>query len=253
MSLITAKRPHVDERPDYVPRSPAEQFIVPLLRERIERGLDEYARPRGPRARALDVGCGRQPFRRRLEAAGYHYTGADAVQNPEGTVEFLAPIDGELPAELVAAGPFEFVLCTEVLEHVADWSAAFANLRRLSEPGGTVLLTCPQFYMLHEEPYDFWRPTGHALRAFAERAGFRVERLEALGGPREVLGTLLGFASFRPRRGGRFAAAACKLLNAAKRLAAWSLRRRFFAAGPVELTGKTYLSNFAVLRAEAVP
>jgi len=77
------------------------------------------------------------------------------------------------------------------MEHVADWDKAFKNLALLMERGGRVLITCPQFYRLHEEPYDFWRPTLHALRYFGGRAGFRTVHDVAAGGAWDVLGTLL--------------------------------------------------------------
>jgi len=184
-------RPFVNERVDYEPAGPREKFIVPLLRRHIEGALKDYAAPASPLVRALDVGCGRQPFRRTLESFGYSFTGMDVQQNPENTVDFIGAIDEALPEGLVSRGPFHFILCTEVLEHVADWDKAFKNLAVLLERGGCLLITCPQFYRLHEEPYDFWRPTLHALRYFGGRAGFRTLHDVAAGGAWDVLGTLL--------------------------------------------------------------
>ena len=53
-------------------------------------------------------------------------------------------------------------------------------------------MTCPMFYPLHEEPYDFWRPTLHALDYFARRAGLRVVERQGAGDAWDILGTLLG-------------------------------------------------------------
>jgi len=69
---------------------------------------------------------------------GYSYTGRDVQQNPEGTVDVVCAIDEELPVELTYRGPFDLVLCTEVLEHVADWDMAFRNLATLLGRGGSV-------------------------------------------------------------------------------------------------------------------
>ena len=41
-----------------------------------------------------------------------------------------------------------------------------SNVAALLAPGGRVLLTVPHVYRLHEEPYDFWRPTLHAIHYF---------------------------------------------------------------------------------------
>jgi hypothetical protein len=82
------------------------------------------------------------------------------------------------------------------MEHVADWEKAFKNLAMLMERGGRLLITCPHFYVLHEEPYDFWRPTLHALKYFGSRIGLRMLHQEAAGDAWDVLGTLL--ADCRP-------------------------------------------------------
>ncbi len=65
----------------------------------------------------------------------------------------IACIDEPLPAELLNQGPFQFVLCTEVLEHVADWPMAFKNLASLMSSGGHLLITCPFFYPVSIEKF----------------------------------------------------------------------------------------------------
>jgi SAM-dependent methyltransferase len=184
-------RPYLQERPNYEPACPQEEFIVPLLRHEIESALAILARPAPEHGRALDVGCGRQPFRKSLEAGGYTYFSLDAQQNIVSTVDVVGAIDAPLTPELVDHGPFDFILCTEVLEHVADWDMAFRNLAALLRSGGRVLITCPHFYQLHEEPYDFWRPTLHSLQFFAWRVGLQTIQLKAAGDAWDVLGTVL--------------------------------------------------------------
>jgi SAM-dependent methyltransferase len=230
-------------RPDYLPGSPPEEFIVPLLRERIEAALRADLPP-APRS-VLDVGCGRQPFRPLLEGPGSRYVGMDVTQTPEGTVDVLAAADAPLPPELCERGPFDFILCTEVLEHVADWGTAFANFAALLRPGGRALLTCPHFYKLHEEPYDFWRPTLHALGHYARANGLAVLRQEAAGDGWDVLGTLLASCVAAPRRPGLLPRLACRGVNACRRLAfallKWRLPQRL-----ARLHG-VYLSNVVLL------
>ena len=183
-------RPYLEERPDYEPACPQEEFIVPLLRQEIESAL-AVAMPAAAHGRALDVGCGRQPFRKTLEAAGYSYFSLDAQQNVENTVDVVGAIDAPLAPQIIKNGPYDFILCTEVLEHVADWETAFRNLANLLNRGGRVLITCPHFYQLHEEPYDFWRPTLHSLQYFAWRHGLQTLQLKAAGDAWDVLGTVL--------------------------------------------------------------
>jgi SAM-dependent methyltransferase len=236
-------RDALPRRPDYLPGSPPEEFIVPLLRARIEAVLQADL-PAAPRT-VLDVGCGRQPFRPLLEGPASAYVGMDVTQTPEGTVDVIAAIDAPLPAELLVCGPFDFILCTEVLEHVADWGAAFANLAALLKPGGRVLLTCPHFFRLHEEPYDFWRPTLHALGHHARMNDLKAVRQEAAGDGWDVLGTLLASCVAAPHRPGLLSRLACRGVNACRRLAfallKWRLLQRL-----ARLPG-VYLSNIVTL------
>lgn len=74
------------------------------------------------------------------------------------------------------------MLCTQVLEHVPDPSAALAELRRVLKTRGSLLVTVPFVGELHEEPYDFFRYTSHGLRSMLEVAGFEPVKIGPLGG-----------------------------------------------------------------------
>jgi len=189
-------RPDLDERRQYAARGRQEEFIVPLLRGAIEQAVASAAETAlhqaKPQRRALDVGCGGQPFRTLIESAGFTYHSIDTQAQPGITLTAICAIDEPLPdrvLQLTSAG-FDLVLCTEVLEHVLDWPAAWANLHRLLAPGGRLIITCPFVYPLHEEPYDFWRATPHALRRFAERFDFIVIKQQMLGDGFDALGTV---------------------------------------------------------------
>ncbi|HSC07099.1 MAG TPA: class I SAM-dependent methyltransferase, partial [Steroidobacteraceae bacterium] len=152
--------------------------------------------------RCLDVGCGGQPFRAQLEGLGFAYTGVDVHQNPQGTVDVLGAIDEPLPQAL-SARQFNFILCTEVLEHVARWPEAFRNLAALLAPGGRLLLTTPHLWFPHEEPADFFRPTPWAFDFHGRNAGLTPLEITRLGDGRDVLGTVLSSVRIRPE-GGRW-------------------------------------------------
>ncbi|HTU34202.1 MAG TPA: class I SAM-dependent methyltransferase [Candidatus Acidoferrum sp.] len=239
-------RPALDERRTYEPQWPAERFIVPLLRQEIEAGIAKYATPALGNRKAIDVGCGGQPFRSLLEAGGYSYRGVDANPTEGCTVDVTCAVDQPLPAELMKLGPFDFLLCTEVLEHVADWDAAFSNFRRLLAPGGRALLTAPHFYQLHEEPYDFWRPTLHAIDYYARRAGLQVLCRRAAGDAWDVLGTILPNCRFSAASFSVFDRAIAKAARIAAGIANRALLSRRLQRS-VRVQGPLYLSNVVVL------
>jgi SAM-dependent methyltransferase len=243
--MVYLPRPIVNERADYEPAAPQEEFIVPLLRRHIEEAIATYASSVPPQARALDVGCGRQPFRKLLESTGYSYTSLDVQQNAEATVDVICAIDEELPKELFSLGLFQFVLCTEVLEHVADWDRAFRNLAALMAPGGRLLITCPHFYQLHEEPYDFWRPTLHALRYCACRVGLRILQEKAAGDAWDVLGTMLANCYPSPTKNRLLHRGVSKLVASSQRWLFKLLRNRRLQM-LVQLQSPLYLANIVV-------
>lgn len=248
---IAEPRPKLDERSQYVPRARVEKFIVTRLGAAIPAAIARWE-PKGQGGRVLDVGCGRQPFRSLLESRGLRYFGLDTQANEDQSVAFVAPIDGELPPELSAAGPFEFILCTEVLEHVADWPAAWNNLRNLLAPGGRLLITCPHVYPLHEEPYDFWRPTPHALRAFAQRYEFRVLEQQQIGDGWDVMATVAMATSPRAVRGtlNPLAYLLAAGVRIGRKLLFWSAGWAFMHRW-IHTPSKLYLSNLIVLEKPA--
>lgn len=234
-------------RATYEEASPRDSFIVGVLREGIRQALRSHAASPCGGALALDVGCGSQPFRNDLEGLGYCYVGLDTEQNSEGTVDHIGPIDGVLPASLCDGPVFDLVLCTEVLEHVSDWPSAFHNLAVLLAPGGTLIITCPFFYPLHEQPIDYWRPTAHAMRLFGSAVGLTVVSANQAGDPWDVLGTLLGhtgIVAVRRHFADRVLARCARLAKSV----VFSLLLRRVLQPRLKLVGDLYLSNIFVFQ-----
>ena len=229
--------------PGYEPDGRAERFIVPLLRDAIADALARYSPVSG--SRVLDAGCGEQPFRGDMERAGLEYHSLDVGQNSTGTVGHIGALDANLPDSL-ARESFALVLCTEVLEHVAHWDRAFANLASLLARGGRVILTAPFVYPLHEEPYDFRRPTPYAVHAAAEANGLRVIDERRLGDSWDVLGTVLG-ATWTFPAGRNFGSRVRAAI--ARRAHAWLWRALDTGAlrSHVEPRGPWFLATIAVL------
>lgn len=59
---------------------------------------------------------------------------------------------------------YDVILCLNVLEHVYEVEAAIQNIYNALKTGGVAFIAVPVFFPLHDEPYDFWRFTEHALR-----------------------------------------------------------------------------------------
>ena len=107
----------------------------------VRKMVAKYATPNAP---ILDAGCGTGLNLRHLPAGS---TGVDI--NPRN-IELLKQrlpnhnvVEGDVEALPFADGSFGSVLCTEVIEHIPDPSAALAEYRRVLQPGGVLIGSVP--------------------------------------------------------------------------------------------------------------
>lgn len=85
----------------------------------------------------------------------------------------------EIPEE---DSSFDYVFCTQVLEHLEFPERAFSEFNRLLKLGGKLILTAPLGFGEHQAPFDFFRYTRGGLRSLGERYGFRLVSIEPHGG-----------------------------------------------------------------------
>lgn len=150
-------------------------------RRRIVRAeLDRLPLP--PGARILDAGCGSGRMLQELasygEVAGIELDDdAAALAASRGLGEVEVGRIEELPWE---EGTFDLITSLDVVEHTADDRRAFAELRRVSKPGGWLLLTVPAYqtlWSLHDVANHHYRRYNRAsLSRSARDAGWLVER-----------------------------------------------------------------------------
>ncbi len=211
----------------------------------VQRYVQE-AREAGP---VLDVGCGEQPLRKHIESLGASYVGMDVCQNAQSNVQIVAAIDDPtlIPGK-VDGTTYALIVCTEVLEHVADWATGLANLRKLLKPDGRLILTVPFFFPLHMEPFDFYRVTHFGIQKLAEQNGFEVEHQECLGNTFDVLSTLLEDTSILPSDRSIVSRIKSRLTQMGKRQLVRMLQSNFFRAG-LTANSNFYLNNAVIWRA----
>jgi SAM-dependent methyltransferase len=105
----------------------------------------------------------------------------------------------DLCAPLAGQGPFDVVICEQVIEHVPDPGVAATNLKRLAAPGGHVIVSTPFLIRVHEEwgMQDYWRFTPRGLRTLLERAGLTVDAIGSWGNRECVRGNLDRWPAYR--------------------------------------------------------
>jgi SAM-dependent methyltransferase len=161
-------------------RSGAEQW----QRVTLNRAVDQHLRSLGPEALSAAEISGdahaAKPWKRHV-----------SLNHPE--FDLCAPLRGE--------GPFDVVICEQVIEHVVDPVAAAANLRGLCAVGGHVVVSTPFLIRIHELPAygmnDYWRFTPRGLRTLLERAGLEVDTVQSWGNRGCVTGNFDGWPAYR--------------------------------------------------------
>ena len=181
-----------------VPATPrADHDVSPELRRFSRQGLDRpgillfvksAAQRLEPGTRVLDAAAGTAPYRELFRHCEYLTSDWKLSPHPAARqADIVAPLT-DLPVE---DGSFDFVLCTQVLEHVSDPAGVLRELRRVLAPGGRICLTAPLVWQLHEEPYDFFRYTPHGLRHLLRGAGFSEVRVQPVTGYFSTLGYMV--------------------------------------------------------------
>ena len=153
---------------------PGHNFYLHL--QDLRRGLGEVASQ--VEGRLLDYGCGSSPYRPLFPNVEYRR----ADYTPSAGIDYEVRDDQTIDE---ASGTFDWVLSTQVLEHVRQPEMYLAECFRLLKARGSLLLSTHGTFEEHGCPYDFRRWTADGLREDIERAGFQVRHLKKLTtGPR---------------------------------------------------------------------
>jgi SAM-dependent methyltransferase len=139
----------------------------------VKEALETYAR-----GNFLDLGCGNKPYETIYNSLTKRQTGCDAIQSDKNRVEVIC-LATDLKFE---SNSFDSILCTQVMEHVYDHNTMMKEIFRVLKPGGHIVLTVPFAWELHEEPYDFFRFTPHALKELFTVAGLQIDYIKPNGG-----------------------------------------------------------------------
>lgn len=128
----------------------------------------------------LDVGCGHQPYRSTLldGTGATAYIGLDL----KPTIYTAPDLVWDGVRAPVRDGGVDAAVATEVFEHVPDPAPVLQEIHRALVPGGTLFLTVPFLWPLHDVPYDEYRYTPFALERLLRGAGFESVEIRALGG-----------------------------------------------------------------------
>jgi glycosyltransferase involved in cell wall biosynthesis len=156
--------------------------------------------------RVLDLGCSDGQLAEQVRALGHHVTGVDLVAHngvKERVDRFVeADLEHGVPPEV--GGSFDVVLAADVLEHVRVPGRILRDVRPLLAPGGSVLVSVPNFGHWYPRArvamgrFDYDRRgildndhvrffTRRSFERLVRDSGFRVLRRRGTGLPLEVI------------------------------------------------------------------
>ena len=133
----------------YSSRNPTRRWLHCARRDFIIGQIRRWARASS--GAALDVGCGSGVY---LPTLSKLYAEVVALDANESLVRNAVPLAQKYPnVRLVAAdisrsgfadGAFDLIVCSEVVEHIADPAKVISELHRLLKPNGILILSTPQ-------------------------------------------------------------------------------------------------------------
>jgi len=174
------------------------------------KGKLKQFRASAPGPELLDVGAGESPFREAAEEVGWSYRSHDfSAYVPSQDLPGLQDSTWNYPShdfvcdivDIPEEARSDFVLCTEVLEHVPDPVRAYERMCNLVRPGGFIVITVPFLSLMHQAP--FWFQAGLSpfwFEYWAERNHVEIEELVVLGDYADLMSQELArLLTTRPR------------------------------------------------------
>lgn len=142
--------------PVYAYRNPTREWLHGSRRDWIVSKVRQYAPPTRS-GKALDVGSGAGVY---LPVLAELFGEAVGIDTQEMMLDYVRPLTAKYPNLRVVAGDiancglspasFDLIICSEVVEHIADSQKAISQLHDLLKPGGILILSTPQRWSLLE-------------------------------------------------------------------------------------------------------
>lgn len=159
----------------WFPRIMVEPPLVSIIKNsetRSRKIIRDFISSQAPsfQGKVIDIGAGNETFTRGLCKDLCDYVSVDCVAS--ANVDVVCDIK-DLTRSF-APQSCDFVICTDVLEHVQDLHESVSAIRAVLKQGGKLLLTVPFNYKLHGNTScrDYWRISedglGYLLRDFSQ-------------------------------------------------------------------------------------
>jgi SAM-dependent methyltransferase len=128
-----------------------------------------------PGKTVLDYGCGDKPYEWMFRNKFEQYIGVDLTATE--AADYVVNQEDKLP---VNDQSIDFVLSTQVLEHVKETSNYLQETHRVLRANGYLLLSTHGVWPYHPCPNDYWRWTIDGLELIVQQAGFEILEIQSV-------------------------------------------------------------------------
>lgn len=151
--------------------------------------LERFLRQHKTDARALVVNCKDSPyqiyFKNRYRVNHKDESGVDEVVD-----YYHMPFEDE---------SYEVILCTGLLEHLAEPEDALKEMKRILKPGGKILLGASSAFSVHDAPHDYFHFTPYGLEYLLEKQNWKHVEVRGSCGTMKTMGILLQRIAFQSK------------------------------------------------------
>ena len=138
-----------------------EKNINPRIRDEWIRKI-AISIPKG--SKIIDISSGNRPYMSlfsHCEYKSHEFVGNEDILDAfrgetEKNKDWNHDYYGDITDLPIDEETFDYVLCTEVLEHVPEPIKAMKELTRICKKGGKLIITAPFTSGIHQEPYHFY-------------------------------------------------------------------------------------------------
>jgi 2-polyprenyl-3-methyl-5-hydroxy-6-metoxy-1,4-benzoquinol methylase len=141
----------------------------------------------------LDIGSGTGHFANTMKEAGWQVTGIEVNEKARSFSRSKFGLEIAEPGHIsgLLTGSFDCVTLWHVLEHFHDPFRYVSEIRRLLKPDGICIIALPNsssfdakhfgtFWAAYDVPRHLWHFNPATFRRFADKAGFKTEKLLSL-------------------------------------------------------------------------
>lgn len=143
--------------------------------------ISEFAKTLPQGAKILDAGAGTGKYKKFFSHCDYKAQDFAAYEGEEhvyGELDYISDITA-IPVE---DSSFDYLMCTEVLEHVPRPDLAIKEFCRILSPGGKMILTAPMRAAIHMAPFHYYGGfTRYWYEHFLPKYGFEIESIQENG------------------------------------------------------------------------